>query len=133
MLHRRTLTRLGLRSSVWADLHRTGASKVVYANPPDYPEMLAWRQVIRRGDLFVDVGANIGSYAIWAGEMGAEVIALEPADDTFALLVENVTLNGYPIMAIQAAAGATCGTARFTTGRDSGTAWILLEVPRPRW
>jgi FkbM family methyltransferase len=117
--HRRTLAQLGRRSSVWADLHRTGASKIVYANPPDHPEMLAWRRIIRPGDLFVDVGANIGSYAIWAGELGAEVIALEPADDTYALLLENVALNDYPIKTIQAAAGAACGAARFTSGRDS--------------
>jgi FkbM family methyltransferase len=100
------------------DLHRTGASKVVYANPPD-PEMLVWRQVLRPGDLFIDVGANIGSYAIWAADLGAEVIALEPADDTFELLRENLELNGYPIQAIHAAAGASSGYARFATGGDT--------------
>lgn len=119
VLGQRTLAQLGHRSRVWADLHRTAASKIVYANPPDHPEMVAWSRVLRRGDLFVDVGANIGSYAIWAGELGAEVIALEPAEDTYALLAENVVLNGYPIRTIQAAAGATCGIARFTRGRDS--------------
>jgi FkbM family methyltransferase len=118
LLHRRTLARLGDRSRVWADLHRTAASKVVYANPPDHPEMLTWRQVLRPGDLFIDVGANIGSYAIWAGELGADVIALEPARDTFALLMENVALNGYPVEPIEAAAGSACGTTRFTTGQD---------------
>jgi len=119
LTHRRTLTRLGDRSMVWVDLHRTAASKVLYANPPDYQEMLVWRQVLRPGDLFIDVGANIGSYTIWAGELGAEVIALEPAKDTFALLVENVALNGYAVKPIEAAAGAACGTVRFTSGRDS--------------
>ena len=118
LLHRRTLVRLGDRSRVWADPHRYGALKVVCGNPPDHSEMLAWRRVLRPGDLFVDVGANVGSYAIWAGDLGAEVIALEPADDTFALLVENVVLNGYPTEAIQAAAGAAAGTVRFTRGRD---------------
>jgi FkbM family methyltransferase len=118
LVHRRTLARLGDRSKVWADLHRTAAAKVVYANPPDHPEMLTWRQVLRPGDLFIDVGANIGSYAIWAGELGAEVIALEPAGDTFALLMENVALNGYPVKPIEAAAGSACGTTRFTTGQD---------------
>ena len=116
---RRTLARLGERSSIWADLHRTGASKVVYANPPDYPEMLVWQQSLRPGDLFVDVGANIGSYAIWAADLGAEVIALEPAEDTYSLLRENLALNGYPVRAIQAAAGAACGTVGFTSGQDT--------------
>jgi FkbM family methyltransferase len=118
LLHRRTLARLGDQSHVWAYLHRYGALKIVCANPPDYLEMLTWRQVIRPGDLFVDVGANVGTYAIWAGDLGAEVIALEPAQDTYALLMENVALNDYPIEVIQAAAGAACGTARFTSGQD---------------
>ncbi len=119
LLQKRTLARLGARSSIWAGLHRGGASRVVCANPPDHPEMLVWRQALRPGDLFIDVGANVGSYAIWAGELGAQVIALEPAADTYALLVENVALNGYPIKAIQAAAGRNFGTARFTSGRDT--------------
>jgi FkbM family methyltransferase len=118
VLHRRTIAHLGEKSVIWADLHRTGASRVVYANPPDHHEMLAWRTGLRPGDLFVDVGANVGSYAIWAAELGAEVIALEPADDTFALLEENVALNGYQIKTIRAAAGAAPGTARFTSDRD---------------
>jgi FkbM family methyltransferase len=92
---------------------------VMYANPPDLPEMLAWRQVLRGGGLFVDVGANVGTYTIWAAECGAEVMALEPAADTFGLLLENVALNGYQVAAIQAAAGDRCGTARFTAGRDA--------------
>jgi FkbM family methyltransferase len=117
VLRRRTLARLGEKSVIWADLHRTGASMVVYANPPDRA-MLTWRDRLGPGDLFVDVGANIGSYAIWAAELGAEVIALEPAEDTFALLAENVALNGYQVRAIHAAAGAESGTARFTSGLD---------------
>jgi FkbM family methyltransferase len=119
ILGRRTLARLGDRSHMWAYLHRTGASKVVYGNPPDYPEMLVWRRVLRPGQLFLDVGANVGSYTIWAAELGADVVALEPAEDTFALLMDNIALNGYPVDAIQAAAGAASGTARFTKGRDS--------------
>jgi FkbM family methyltransferase len=118
VLRRRTLARLGEKSHIWADLHRTSASRVVYANPPDYPEMLTWRGFLRPGDLFIDVGANVGNYAIWAAEAGAEVVALEPADDTFRLLEENVALNGYTIKAIHAAAGASPGTARFTSGLD---------------
>ena len=102
------------------DLHRTAASKALYANPPDLPEMLVWRAALRDGGLFVDVGANVGTYTIWAAELGAEVIAIEPAADTFALLEENVALNGYSVTAVCAAAGDHCGTARFTSGLDSG-------------
>lgn len=120
LLRRRGVARLGERSRLWVDLHRTSAAKVMYANPPDLPEMLAWRRVLRHGGLFIDVGANVGMYTIWAAELGAEVIALEPATDTFRLLQENITLNGYPVTAVRAAAGDHCGTARFTAGLDAG-------------
>ncbi len=120
LLRRRTVARLGERSRLWVDLHRTAASKVLYANPPDLPEMLAWRRALRDGGLFVDVGANVGAYTVWAAELGAEVIAVEPAADTFRLLQENIALNGYQVTAVQAAAGDHCGTARFTSGLDAG-------------
>jgi FkbM family methyltransferase len=117
---RRAVARLGERSRLWVDLHRNAASKVLYANPPDLPEMLMWRQVLKPGELFIDIGANVGSYTVWAAELGADVIAVEPAEDTFALLVENVELNGYQVTTVQAGAGASCGTAQFTAGRDAG-------------
>lgn len=120
LLRRRGVAQLGERSRLLVDLHRTSAAMALYANPPDMPEMLAWRRELRRGDLFIDVGANVGTYTIWAAELGAEVIALEPAADTFALLRENISLNGYQVTAVRAAAGAHCGTARFTVGRDAG-------------
>lgn len=119
LLNRPTLARLGDRSSILAYLHRPAAYKALYANPPDHPEMLVWQQYLHHDDLFVDVGANVGSYSIWAAELGAEVIAFEPAADTFSLLAENVALNGYDVTMIQAAVGARCGTVRFTEGRDT--------------
>jgi FkbM family methyltransferase len=119
ILRQSTLVPLGQRSKIIASLHRQAVSKAVCGNPPDYAEMLIWRQVLKPGDLFVDVGANVGSYTIWAGDLGAEVIALEPAKDTYKLLIENVALNGYPVQTICAAAGASAGKARFTIGRDA--------------
>ncbi len=119
LLRRRAVARLGERSRLWVDLHRTAAARALYANPPDLPEMLAWRAALARGGLFIDVGANVGTYTIWAAELGAEVIALEPAPDTFELLRENVALNGYRVTTVRAAAGDHCGTARFTAGRDA--------------
>ncbi|HEX4093109.1 MAG TPA: FkbM family methyltransferase [Trebonia sp.] len=119
-LGRRSIARIGQRSLIWVDRHRTAASMALYANPPDLPEMLAWRRALRRGDLFLDVGANVGTYTLWAAELGAEVIALEPAADTIRLLEENIALNGYPVTTVQAAAGDRCATARFTAGLDAG-------------
>jgi FkbM family methyltransferase len=120
VLRRRGVARLGEHSRLWVDAHRTAAAMVLYANPPDRPEMLAWRRALRDGGLFIDVGANVGTYTIWAAEHGADVIAIEPAPDTFSLLQENIALNGYQVTAVRAAAGDHCGSARFTAGLDAG-------------
>src|SRR5271170_5585540 len=53
LLRRRAVARLGKRSRLWVDLHRTSASMVMYANPPDLPEMLAWRRALHQGALFI--------------------------------------------------------------------------------
>jgi FkbM family methyltransferase len=43
----------------------------------------------RRGDRVVDIGANIGLYALWAARRGAHVRAYEPAPESFACLAAN--------------------------------------------
>jgi FkbM family methyltransferase len=80
--------------------------------------MHVWARTLRPGDRFVDVGANVGAFSLWAAEHGARVLALEPATDTFARLMENVELNDYPIDARRLAVAARPGTARLTVGLD---------------
>lgn len=51
---------------------------------------------LSEGDVFVDVGANIGYYSVLAGKIVGEegqVIALEPIPDTVKVLKLNVNLN----------------------------------------
>lgn len=43
---------------------------------------------------FVDIGANIGKYAIYAGSKGNKIIAIEPEPRNFNLLKRNIKLNG---------------------------------------
>ena len=52
------------------------------------------------------------------GRLGAEVVALEPAEDTFQLLLENIAINDHKVTAIRASAGSVCGMTRFTVGQD---------------
>ena len=47
--------------------------------------------VPRRGDVVVDIGANIGVYSLYAAHKGAQVVAYEPHPETFALLKANTT------------------------------------------
>jgi FkbM family methyltransferase len=75
--------------------------------------------------LFVDVGANVGIYSLWAAECGAEVIAIEPDPLAASRLRRNAQLNGYDITVIEAAVGESNGTANFTVGRDAMNAYAM--------
>lgn len=52
------------------------------------------RSVLRPGDVFVDVGANIGYYTILGALRGCRVVAVEPIPETVAILRQNLELNG---------------------------------------
>jgi FkbM family methyltransferase len=61
-------------------------------------ETQATVESLRRGDTFVDVGANVGYYTLLAARLvGQEgrVFAFEPDPESFALLERNVRLNGF--------------------------------------
>jgi FkbM family methyltransferase len=61
----------------------------------DYNNMELLRFALLRGPgVFVDVGANIGSYTLVASEIpNARVMAIEPHPTTFALLKHNAEIN----------------------------------------
>ncbi len=51
-------------------------------------------QVAKCAGLFVDVGANIGLYSVMAARWGKPVVALEPGRRAYAVLLDNLRLNG---------------------------------------
>lgn len=128
----RTLVKIGNVGRMWAVLHYTAASKVAYANPPDWNAMIFWRQRLKPGDLFVDVGSNVGAYALWAADLGATVIAVEPDQETAALLRENVGLNSFSITVLEVALGAEAGELTLTRGLDSNNRLIFSDDPTGR-
>lgn len=128
-LGRRTLVRIGERGNMFAELHYTGGSSVAYANPPDYLEMLLWRRVLSAGDLFVDVGSNVGSYALWAGDCGAEVIAVEPNADAARRLRENVALNDFAVEVVECGLANHAGEGLFTQDLDTVNHLLLQGEP----
>jgi FkbM family methyltransferase len=48
---------------------------------------------IRQGMTVLDIGANMGSYTIWAAHQGARVYALEPERNNVVRLEANIQLN----------------------------------------
>jgi FkbM family methyltransferase len=116
---------LGRGGQIFADLTFNAGLRVAYANPPDMAEMTAWRRHLRPGDLFLDVGANVGVYTIWAAQLGAEVIALEPGRAAFHRLRQNLALNSMDVECRQVAVGAEPGRLELTDGKDTLNRLVL--------
>jgi len=76
--------------------------------------------LLRAGDLFVDVGANVGFYTMLAARRGARVEAFEPTPEACAAIERGIALNSVSSLVTlhRAASGSEAGTARFTTGLD---------------
>jgi len=90
--------------------HATG--RILYATPNEScvwrvqtlftkePDTIEWLAELDPGDVFVDVGANVGMYSIWAAKTaGARVFAFEPESQNFALLCQNALINRTDVMA----------------------------------
>jgi FkbM family methyltransferase len=119
ILKRPTVAPLGHHSRIIAYPGETNSPHAAYRNPPNPREMYAWRRYLRPDDLFVDVGANIGIYTIFALDLGARVIACEPDPHNFLRLQEHVALNGYDAELLNVAVADEPGTVRLTQGLDS--------------
>jgi FkbM family methyltransferase len=61
----------------------------------DFSNMGFFCHFLRADDLLLDIGANVGVYGLLSARTtGCQVIACEPAPDTFRTLSDNVRLNG---------------------------------------
>lgn len=58
------------------------------------PETIEWIDSFKEGDIYWDVGANVGIYALYAGISGkVKVLAFEPSAANYLLLNRNIDLN----------------------------------------
>ncbi|HVW59089.1 MAG TPA: FkbM family methyltransferase [Puia sp.] len=99
-----------------------GATGNIYTGLLEFNDMAFVMHVLRNGDLFADIGANIGAYTILAsGNAGARTVAVEPIPSTFARLKRNVVLNEMnDLVDLQlCGVGETPGVLRFTATDDT--------------
>jgi FkbM family methyltransferase len=60
------------------------------------PETIEWIDSFAEGDVFWDIGANVGIYSLYAAaKRNVHVVAFEPAAGNYYLLNRNVELNGF--------------------------------------
>jgi FkbM family methyltransferase len=99
-----------------------GATGNVYLGLQEFEEMAFVMHLLRPGDLFVDVGANVGSYTVLAAAgVGADCISFEPDPEAFEWLRRNLDLNaiGARVQARQEALGGKVDQIAFSLGRDT--------------
>jgi Methyltransferase FkbM domain len=112
----------GARFRVYPD--SASASLVLYCGGlPDYHEMRFMAGYLRPGDAFIDVGANIGVYSLFAESLvgrAGRIVAFEPGLRAAARLRENVILNGLRNIEVrEEAVGAKARTVTLTLDRDT--------------
>jgi FkbM family methyltransferase len=100
----------------------TGATQNIYTGLHEFDDCGFLLHLLRKDNLFVDIGANIGVYTVLAaGAVGARTVAIEPLPETFAKLGLNLRLNSIEdrTQAHNIGLGSTESTLRFTTGLDT--------------
>lgn len=73
----------------------SGATGNLYVGLHEFADMGFVVHVLREGDLFLDIGANVGSFTVLAsGVARAKSLAFEPIADTARALRRNIAVNG---------------------------------------
>lgn len=99
-----------------------GATCNVYCGLHEFEDMAFVLHCLREGDLFCDVGANVGSYTVLASAVvGARSLTFEPIPSTFARLMDNIHVNRIATLVkpMNIGLGSESGTLQFTTGQDA--------------
>lgn len=112
----------GEKSMLIAEKGMTGATGNLYCGLHEFEDMSFVLHFLRPSDLFIDIGANIGSYTILASsERDARTISIEPEPATYGVLNENIALNNVAakVTALNIALGKEDGQLQFTKSLDT--------------
>jgi FkbM family methyltransferase len=121
---------LGLRIRLHFD---SELARVVYCDDFERTERLFLDAFLKPGDIFVDVGANIGLFSLIAalrvGYLG-KVYAFEPAKVTYERLQKNVVLNGFRnVQCLHSALSDKPGQFPFYVSEEGFDAWNSFARP----
>jgi len=99
----------------------SGFTGNIYCGLHEFEDMAYVLHVLDDSDLFVDVGANVGSYTLLAcAARGARGYAFEPVPSTYRRLIDNLRINDLMdrVTALNAGASHQEGELTFTTGEN---------------
>lgn len=99
-----------------------GVTGEAYLGLNEFADMLFCAHLLRPGDLFLDVGANLGTYSLVAAKVaGANAIAVEPIAATVVQLRDHLRLNDVEALVEVASVGISDspGELWFTNDADA--------------
>jgi len=116
-------------SRIHAGIGETGVTGNIYCGLHEFEDMAFVLHAVGPDDLFVDVGANAGSYTVLAcAAKGARGVCIEPIPATFARLEANIRLNRMEdrVQALRCGVSDAAGELAFTAGENC-TNHVLRE------
>ena len=105
-------------------------SRALGSVEPEVQDALA--ELLRPGDVFYDVGANIGYFTLIGARLvgpSGRVVAVEPQPEARQRLEHNVAINGFDnVTAIEAAVADEEGESELVVSHEGILEWAALET-----
>lgn len=127
------LTAAGEKVQLPADMRYTSVMTFLMRDWTE-PEMRQLHRFVGPGDVFVDVGANVGLFTVKAARLtgpAGRVVAVEPGTEAAARLRHNIALNAFGhVQVVQKAIADQVGTAtlhHIPTGNDPQAFSLLSD------
>ncbi|AFW01769.1 hypothetical protein B932_2207 [Gluconobacter oxydans H24] len=105
-------TLFGLKVRFYPQDNQTDAKSAVCGACYNHRELKWLRRHLPKGGTFVDVGANMGFFSLYAAQREARVIAVEPNPVLFERLATNMRLNGMRAHLLRVAVGDQEGSGQ---------------------
>lgn len=99
-----------------------GATGNIYVGLHEFEDMAFALHLLREGDVFFDIGANVGTYTVLSSAVrGARTVSVEPVPSTFDSLIANIRLNDIEglVTPLNIAVSDVSGTIQMTPGFDT--------------
>ncbi len=85
------------KARIWVKKGMTGATGSIYTGLHEFEDMSFLLHFLQKGELFADIGANVGIYSVLAAaDCEAKTLTFEPAPGTFQWVERNRSLNKVP-------------------------------------
>lgn len=109
-------------SKLFVSKGMTGATGNIYTGLHEFEDMGFLLHYLRKQDLFIDIGANIGTYTVLASKVKrANTISIEPILSTYENLENNILLNNIKnkVLSYNIGVGSKDTILQFTNSLDT--------------